>query len=264
MSLFDALSGSGNTLDANFCDYTETFSDQPVLIHCDTNFIAELPCRSLPYCVKIQIQVYPDPSNPDLISDAELNHITTVRSILGQHLDGRFVGQGIVASASMAFLIFYIPERRAKNAKKMLEESFSNAFRHTEYTIQYDPEGSQYMEFLFPDEVQMKQIENRRILRKLRGYGDDGSAPRPIKFHFVFPNRKAALEFSTAASEKGFAYEDLRQEPAPEGMVLPRYELVLTRDLPFDMDLLDAVDRYLLDLCNDYDATYRSLETDVI
>lgn len=264
MGLFDALSGSGTANEPKFCDYRETFSDQPVLITCDTNFAAALPCRAIPYCVKIQIQVYSDPSNPELISDAELNHISTVRSILGQHLDGRFVGQGIVSSANMAFLIFYIPERRAKGAGKMLEESFSNAFRHTEYTIQYDPEGTQYMEFLFPSAVQMKQIENNKILRKLRGYGDDGSTPRPIKFHFVFPNRKAALEFSTAASEKDFAYADLFEEPAPEGLVLPRYHLVLDRTLPFNIELLDRVDQYLLDLCKDYDADYRSLETDVI
>ena len=264
MGLFDALSGSGISNEPNFCDYRETFSEQPVLITCDTNFAATLPCRAIPYCVKIQIQVYPDPSNPDLISDAELNHITTVRSILGQHLDGRFVGQGIVASSNMAFLIFYIPERRAKSATKMLEESFSNAFRHTEYTVQFDPEGTQYMEYLFPSAVQLKQVENSKILRKLRGYGDDGSAPRPIKFHFVFPNRKAALAFSTEASEKDFAYEALTQEPAPEGLVLPRAHLVLSRTLPFNIELLDLVDEYLLDLAEQYDAEYRSLETDVI
>jgi len=41
------------------------------------------------------------------------------------------------------------------NAGKMLEESFSNAFRHTEYTIQLDPEGTQYMEYLFPNAIQI-------------------------------------------------------------------------------------------------------------
>ena len=162
MGFLDALSGGGVSNEPNFVDYTETFSDQPVRIQCDTNFAAALPCTAIPYCVKIQIQVYPDTSNPDLISDAELNHITTVRSILGQHLDGRFVGQGIVASANMAFLIFYIPERRAKSAGKMLEESFSNAFRHTEYTIQLDPEGTQYMEYLFPNAIDPPEAERVR------------------------------------------------------------------------------------------------------
>lgn len=263
MGLFNALQ-MDNAVEPNFCDYRETFSGQPVLITCDTNFVNMLPTNQIPCCVKIQIEVYTDPENPDLISDAELNHITTVRSILGQHLDGRFVGQGIVASSNMAFLIYYIPERRAKTAGKMLEESFSNAFRHTEYTVVYDPEGLQYQEFLFPDSIQLKQVENNKILRKLKGYGDNGSTPRPIQFHFVFPNRKAALSFSTAASDKEFSYVDLKQEPAPEGMVLPRYHLVLTRTLPFNIDLLDAVDAYLLDLCEEYEGTYRSLETDVV
>ena len=47
-------------------------------------------------------------------------------------------------------------------------------------------------------------------------------------------------------------------------MVLPRYHLVLNRTLPFNIELLDLVDEYLLDLCEGYDATFRSLETDVI
>ena len=47
-------------------------------------------------------------------------------------------------------------------------------------------------------------------------------------------------------------------------MVLPRAHLVLSRTLPFNIELLDLVDEYLLDLAEKYDATYRSLETDVI
>lgn len=264
MGFFDALSSGGVSNEPSFCEYSETFSEQPVRITCDTNFAASLPCTAIPYCVKIQIQVFSDPSNPELLSDTELNHITTVRSILGQHLDGRFVGQGVVASANMAFMIFYIPERRAKSAGKMLEESFSNAFRHTEYTIEFDPKGYQYFEYLYPNAVQLKQVENVKILRKLRGYGDDGSEPRTIKFHFILPNRKAALEFSAEAHEKEFEYEDLLQEAAPEGLVLPRFHLVLNRTLPFNIELLDLVDEYLLDLSEKYDALYRSLETDVI
>ena len=80
MGIFDALSGGGVSNEPNFCEYSETFSDQPVRITCDTNFAASLPCTAIPYCVKIQIQVYPDPSNP--LPEA-LRRYTTEASSIG-------------------------------------------------------------------------------------------------------------------------------------------------------------------------------------
>ena len=58
MGFLDALSGGGVSNEPNFVDYTETFSDQPVRIQCDTNFAAALPCTAIPYCVKIQIHSF--------------------------------------------------------------------------------------------------------------------------------------------------------------------------------------------------------------
>lgn len=264
MALFKSSSGAPAVLPQEFSEYTEKFAKQPVLISCDMNFEKTLPNKEFCYCVKVQMEIHADPDSEELVTEGELAHVSNIRSIIGQHLKGRYVGQGIISSQNMVFFMIYVPQSMAKISKTMLEQTKNTTFRQMDYTIQYDPEGKQYLEFLYPNELQKKQMENRRILRSLRGYGDNGTAPRKIRFHVVFPNRQAALDFANAAKEKGFSYDSLTKEPAPEGMVLPRYQLALVRDLPFDIELLDLVDQYIMNLCEPYEGEFRSIETDVV
>lgn len=264
MGFFDSVAGTSARAEQNFCDYKDTFEDKPVLISCDVNMIDIFPTSSIPVCVKIQMDAFLDQNSPDLISNAEYSHISSMRNILTQHLGGRFAGEGIIASQESVFLIYYIPQRMVDTARNMLTEGFAGSFRHTDFSISYDPEGESYKKFLYPTEVQLKQIENNKILTTLNGYGDDGTKPRTIRFNIIFPNRKAGIDYYTKAAEKDFEYESMEQIPAPAGMVLPRYHLVLKRELPFDIDLLDLVDEYLLDIAKPLEGEYKSLETDIV
>lgn len=266
MSIFKTNTKAA-ALDANdqvFYEYRETFSKKPVLITCDMNFRNTLPNGTRPFCVKVQMQVYTNPEYPDLVSDVEIQHLAAVRTLLGEHIGGRFVGQGIVGAQNMAFLIYYLPERMVKTAKQMLATSLTGSFRHTEYTFTYDPDGKEYLKYLYPNTLQIKQVENNKILNTLTGYGDDGTKPRNIEFHIIFPNKKAAMDFYAESAEKEFRLKSLEEQPAPEGLVLPRHHLVITRELPFDIELLDRVDEYLLNLSDKYEGVYTSLETDIV
>ena len=268
MGLFKNIANSGYTgpveYEQNFCEYTETFGKSPVLISCDMNFAKMVSGTSLNCCLKIQMDVYVQEDLPTLISESEASYVSMVRSSLSEHIGGRFVGQGIIGSSGVAFLMFYIPERSAAAAKKMLTEVFLGSFRHVQTTVLFDPEGNQYFKYLYPSELQIKQSENSRILKQLKTYGDNGKTPRPVKFNLVFPSKKAALSFYSRSMEKGFEYVDLVSEDPPEGMVLPRYNLVIVKTIPFDIDLLLRVDSYLLNLSAEFDGEYKSLETDIL
>lgn len=265
MGLFKSfVYGNNMPAETNFVEYRETFAKQPVFVSCDTNFRKTLPNPELNVCVKVQMAVSINVNNPQLISDIEAAHLADIRTILNQHIGGRFVGQGVVASQEIAFLVFYIPERSAKNCKRMLQETFSGSFRHSDFSVTYDPNGNEYLKFLYPNALQFKQIDNNKILRTLKGYGDDGKTPRPVLFHIIFPNRPIAINFYTKAGEKGFEYVSLTEEPAPEGLVLPRFHLVLKKEIPFNIELLDLIDGYLLKLAEAFQGEYKSLETDIV
>ena len=265
MSLLKSLIyGESEEIEQNFCEYSDTFLGQPVLISCDLNFNKLLPANDLNCCVKIQMDVFVRPDLPTLINESEHAHISTVRSILGEHIGGRFVGQGIIAASSAVFLMFYIPERQARACKKMLTETFMGSFRHMETSIVPDPEGLQYKKYLYPSELQIKRINNTKILRTLRTYGDNGSIPRSVKFNLVFSNKNAALACYSESMAKGFAYTDIITEPPPEGMVLPRYRLILEKTIPFNLELLMLIDDYLMKLAEKFEGEYRSLETNII
>lgn len=254
----------GAQVEPNFETYRETFAKKPVVVTVDMNFADMLPAPTLPACLKIQMEVYVDENNPDLISGAELSHLSELRTILSQHFGGRFVGQGIIASQETAFLMFYCTDKQAKQAKAMLQETFVGSFRHSELSILYDPEGEEYKKFLYPKPVKQRQISNAKMLRTLKGYGDDGLSPRNIKYHLQFTSRPAAMELYAKCADKGFTYTDLEKVPAPEGLVLPRYNLTMTKNMPFALDLLEVVDAYLLELADEYQAVYQNIETDVI
>lgn len=268
MSLLDSIfrnsyAASGDS-QQNFCEYTEVFGKQPVFIRCDLNFKDTLPNNALSCCLKIQMDVYVRPELPTLISESEASYIATVRSSIAEHINGRFVGQGVIGSSGTAFLMFYIPERSAVSSKKMLSEVFMGSFRNVETSIVSDPEGLQYKKYLYPNEIQLKKSENMKILKSLKSYGDDGKTPRPIKFNLVFASKKDAMSCYAESTEKSFIYRDLISEPPPEGMVLPRFRLVLERTLPFNVELLSAVDSYLLRIAVEHNGEYKSLETDIV
>lgn len=267
MGLLKSFIGGGYANDdtqQNFCEYSETFGKSPALISCDLAFMDTLPNKSLCCCMKVQMDVYVRPELPTLITESESSYIATVRSSLSEHIGGRFVGQGIIGSSGTAFLMYYIPERTAAYAKKMLAEVFMGSFRHVETNIVLDPDGVQYKKFLYPSIVQKKKSDNAKILKSLRTYGDDGSVPRPIKFNLVFASKSNALACYSDSMEKGFTYVDMISEPPPEGMVLPRYRLVIEKTIPFNIELLTLVDSYLLKIAEAHEGEYRSLETTIL
>ncbi|MCQ2461389.1 MAG: ribonuclease E inhibitor RraB [Clostridia bacterium] len=254
----------GAEIEQNFCEYSEIFGKRPALISCDLNFADLLPNYGISCCLKLQMDVYIQESLPTLISESEASYIAMVRSAVSEHIGGRFVGQGIIGSSGTAFLMFYIPERSAATSKRMLSEVFMGSFRHVEMDVVSDPEGKQYYKYLYPNELQRKKSNNVKILKQLRTYGDDGSTPRPVMFNLVFPSKNSAMSFYSESMEKGFVYKNIVEEDPPEGMVLPRHKITIEKTIPFNIELLEMIDNYLLKLCAKYGGEYRSLETDIV
>ncbi|HPZ00062.1 MAG TPA: ribonuclease E inhibitor RraB, partial [Clostridiales bacterium] len=118
--------------------------------------------------------------------------------------------------------------------------------------------------FLYPKPIKQRQISNAKMLRMLSDYGDDGSKPREITFHMIFTARTRAMDFLSEAVLHGFQYKDLVKEAAPEGMVLPRFHLTITKKMPFAVDLLEVVDAFLLEQAERYEAVYKNTETEIL
>ncbi len=253
-----------NDVEPNFCEYTEVFGKSPVLISCDLAFNDMLPASAYTCCLKIQMDVYVQPQLPTLISESEASYVAMVRSSISEHIGGRFVGQCIMGSSGTAYLMFYIPERQAQYCKKMLTEVFMGSFRHVVTDIKVDPEGTQYKKYLYPNEIEIRRSSNARMLKSLRTYGDNGTIPRPVTFTLVLPSKKEALALYSDSMEKGFQYKDVEQLPVEEGMVLPKYKLTIVKEIPFNLDLLQMIDAYLVKLAEKHEGEYKSLETEIV
>lgn len=79
-----------------------------------------------------------------------------------------------------------------------------------------DPEWEVYFGFLYPDEVSLLSIQNRRVCDRLEDLGDDLTVSRPLEHLAGFKTREDADAFAVAAREMGFAVEDISREgPLP-------------------------------------------------
>lgn len=266
MGFMDSLTPNttANVGSGNFVAYTETADGQPAYIICDLSFKDALPAQDLSVCVKLRMEVRVNRNNPKLIDEAEASYLAEIRTILNSRMGGRYVGQGVVASEEMAFMVFYIPGRNAGICKRMLSETLMGSFRKTDFSIEEDPAGEAYFKFLYPDDLQIKQINNKNLLKTLKANGDDGSAPRPIYYHAEFPSRKAAESFVARVADRGFTYVSTEETEIPEGLVLPRQHVTIVKTMPFHPELLEAADNYLLKAMEPDQGEYKYLEADIV
>jgi len=246
-----------------FCEYVEDFEGLPVFLSCNMSLASQFPAEKYDHCVKINMEIYMKDYDNGLVSDAELSHIYTIESMLSQHIEGVYAGRGIVCAKGYAFLMYYIPKKNAQKASGIFSALLESAFRHTETDILYDPKGKEYFQFLYPDEYQEKTIQTQNIIKKLKRYGDDGIAPRDVKFSLNFTSKEAVLAFASEAFKNDFAYVDMVKESVAE-RVLPQIKLILKVNMPFKAELINKKIKYLMDLSEKFAGEYKSVETNIV
>src|SRR5215469_2591240 len=69
---------------------------------------------------------------------------------------------------------------------------------------QHDPDWRQYRDVLYPSDVDMQRIHNRRVVNVLTERGDDHSIPRPIDHCLYFRSPADRRAFGGAAIAAGF------------------------------------------------------------
>lgn len=246
-----------------YTNYTDSCDGCPVFLTCDTAFAVTFPQKDFPICIKIQMEVFMKDFENGVISDAELSQINMIKSMIFDRVDGIFVGQGIICAKGLAFLLFYITDRNAKYFNKYVKSSFETAFRHVDIELIEDPEGTLYFKYLYPDEMQLKKMENLKMLDKLKRYGDDGTKPRQVRFSMIFPGKDETVSFATEIVKHGYSYLNTVTEQT-EDSVLPKFRLNISYEMPFDPELLNERIAELKAMSEKFDGEYKSFETDIV
>ena len=72
-----------------------------------------------------------------------------------------------------------------------------------------DPEWELYFGFLYPDDVCMLHIQNRRVCDQLTEQGDDLSVSRRLEHLAIFRSHENATTFAAIAKEMGYALDSI-------------------------------------------------------
>ena len=145
-----------------------------------------------------------------------------------------------------------------------------------ECRLQEDPEWKNYLEFMYPEPVQLQSMQNRRVVYQLMQHGDRLTVPRPVEHWIDFKttqdreaywNRVNAmgfelLEMSMVEADDDEDDEELRVTLLPPGEY--PYSLHITRDDKVDYDSIDACVLPLWGLASEYDGNYDGWETGIV
>ncbi|HBH51003.1 MAG TPA: hypothetical protein DDY91_03835, partial [Planctomycetaceae bacterium] len=105
-------------------------------------------------------------------------------------------------------------------------------------TTEDDPDWNLYFEQLYPSELNLLSIKNRRHTEHLASLGDQLHEPRPVKHSIHFASPHAREQFVKSIAAEGFEIS-LNETPEPDAEY--RYGVELTRRDRVDLDSIDGM-----------------------
>ena len=223
-------------------------------IFVDLSAIRRAPDSAKPWLLWVWVKLQ-SPREDGLSSGEEAPKLYEIEDALtagplarsGAELLGRITGNG------RREFYFYSPDERSLEPAAL---EVRQAFPDYDFAsgAQSDPEWSQYRDLLYPSEVDMQGIQNRRVLDQLEKRGDVHSIPRPVDHSIRFQNAENRRAYAAAAVRLGFTVQD-ELDDVGNGEDWP-YNLVLIRTDPVVLNHLNGVTGQLLELAEQHDADY--------
>ncbi len=126
--------------------------------------------------------------------------------------------------------------------------------------LREDPQWQTYHEHLYPDDLSMKTIQNRRMVEYITEEGDLIERPRPV-FHWIYFATPADRgDYLMAIQDMGFEVDEQKESDKEN---YP-YVLKIVREDPVFLDHINEVTISLAEIAMDFDAFYDGWETDFI
>lgn len=99
---------------------------------------------------------------------------------------------------------FFFYGRSMEHGTTFAEKS-KVSFLECTYDIARDPEWHVYLREIYPTPVQMQTYNDRLIIERMLGSGDDPKTARRFNHHIAFPNELLRIDFECEAKTLGFA-----------------------------------------------------------
>lgn len=242
-------SSAANDWDFYFCNVNSVLSS--IMVNLGANRYA--PLSEKPWLLWVWVQMRA-PRDDGLSSEGEAPKLYEIENALsgslsesGAELVGRITGD------NRREFYFYSPD---PGSLEMALDGARHAFPDYlfECGTRNDPDWRQYHAVLYPSDVEMQRIQNRRVVNELEERGDDLSIPRIVDHTIYFKSPADRRAFASAAVAAGFTVQS-ESDFGPEEAAR-RYFLNLVRADPATLEHIDEVVLQLVELAQRYDADY--------
>jgi uncharacterized protein (TIGR01619 family) len=235
--------------DFYFCNVNGALSS--IMVDLEANRRAPLPGKPWLLWVWVHMRL---PRDDGLSSDQEAPKLHEIEDLLTGLLsdsDGELLGR--ITGDDRREFYFYSPSSEGINiAITKVRQAFPEYV--FDYGTHHDPDWRQYRDVLYPSDVDMQRIQNRRVVDELDKRGDDHSIPRPVDHAIYFRTPTDRNAFALASVGAGFTVRSVSEHDTDKAD--RRFFLNLVRTDTVTLEHIDRVVLQLLELAKQYNADY--------
>lgn len=218
--------------------YIAPIDDHPASVFVDLKQIETAPDGTRPWLLRAVVRMNA-PRDDGLTDPDEVHVLDAIEDALFaavvRSLRARYVGRITTRGAREHF--YY-----AASGAGFSEAVATAQLRFPQYTFecfdQADPRWETYATVLFPGELDLQSIHNRRVVSRLSENGDDLSQPRNVEHWIYFPSEESRDQFLVQIAGNGFRAESFLDE---DSSVTFRFGVRLIRSDRVDLETIDGL-----------------------
>ncbi|RPI90708.1 MAG: DUF695 domain-containing protein [Planctomycetaceae bacterium] len=224
--------------------YVAPVDDHLASIFVDLSLVESAPEATRTRLLRVAVPLKA-PRDDGLSDDDETDALYEVEDALfasvARGLGARYVGR--VTNQGRREFFYYASSAEGLDAALQLVRPRFPAYEFT-WQDQDDRDWSLYLDLLYPSDLDLQTIQNRRVVETLAESGDDLTEPRNVDHWAYFPSEHAREQFVSQLDGQGFTVK-LSEVEEPDAEF--RYGVHLIRRDRVDLDTIDAlaIDLYL-------------------
>lgn len=241
--------------------YMSPIDDHPAVIFVDLAPSQSAPDTQRPWLLRVSIEL--QVQREDGLSDPEETEVLyaiedALFDSVAKSLRARYVGRVTTQGRRDHFYYGQSAEGLPGAASEAMRGFSSYRFTCND---EQDSAWSVYSEVLFPGDIELQSIYNRRLVNQLMESGDDLSEPREVDHWMYFPSEEHRDQFLLQVAGNGFRSQCTLVENSDAEF---RYAVQLTRQDRVDMETIDGLVIDLFLRTRNCGGNYDGWETSVV
>ncbi len=239
--------------------YLREAETEPAVITVDLGWAKPAPVATHPRLMTVVVEAKEElPTGFPTEAEVEIVNELQDKLILALERKGEGVFVGSRTSIGRKALYFYLNSERPTEQKAW---QLMKAFRARPHDmdIRTDSAWLAYFEILLPNEREMAEIHNERVLQQLQRSGDRLTQPRGIEHWFYFPTTDRRDRFLEALQTDGF--ELIGMDTLKDESPAKPYSLHLIRQDSIQVPYIHELTWQLTQAAREYEGEYDGWET---